>query len=79
MLRDEFRIAGAADDRVQVVDDELDAFAWALAWARPGDVLALTVHEQRDGAIALLERLLAAGWRAGEPLPGRPAAPDPAG
>ena len=78
LLRDELRDAGAPEDRVTSVDDEFDAVVWALAWAQPGDVLALAVHGHRDRAIALLERLRATGWRPGEPLPPSAATPDPA-
>jgi cyanophycin synthetase len=79
MLRDELREAGAPADRVTAVDDEIDAIAWALAWARPGDVLALTVHGHRDRALELLERLAATGWQPGDPVQLPAATPDPAG
>ena len=77
MLRDELRAAGAPPERVTAIDDELAAVAWALEWAQPGDVLALTVHGHRDRAIALLAGLVDAGWRAGDPVPRSAAIPDP--
>ena len=35
----------------------------ALAWARPGDVLVLTVHAYRDTVTALMQELVARKWR----------------
>jgi hypothetical protein len=43
----------------------------ALGWARPGDALLLAVHsrEGREAALALIGRLRASVWHAGQPLP----------
>jgi hypothetical protein len=41
----------------------------ALEWARPGDLLVLAVHEDRRAVVALLDRLMATKWEAGDPLP----------
>ncbi len=60
---------GAPPGSVSRAPSELDAVREALAWARPGDVLALFLHSQRDEGLALLDRLAADGWRPGEPLP----------
>jgi hypothetical protein len=46
--------------------DELAAVRDALAWARPGDVLLLTVHQDRPLVLAMIERLKAEGWKAGD-------------
>ncbi len=60
--------------------DEESAVRRALAWARPGDVLVLTLHS-RDGraaALALIDRLRRQAWQAGQPLPAaRSSAPGP--
>jgi hypothetical protein len=40
----------------------------ALAWARPGDVLLLTVHQDRPVVLALLDRLRGERWSAGNRL-----------
>jgi hypothetical protein len=40
----------------------------ALRWARPGDLLVLTLHQERRRVEELLETLRGRGWRAGEPL-----------
>ena len=49
---------------------ELAAVRDALAWAREGDLLLLTVHQDRPQVFALIERLRAAGWRAGDVVRG---------
>jgi UDP-N-acetylmuramyl tripeptide synthase len=67
------REAGAAADAIRVCDSELHAVHEALAWARPGDLLLLLLHEARAEALASLARLQASGWRplpeAGDQLP----------
>ena len=51
--------------------EETRAVRDALAWARPGDVLVLPIHEPaaRDEVVALLDRLQATRWHAGMALP----------
>jgi len=63
--------AGLPEAAIQEQPDEISAVRAALAWARPGDVLALPVHTRvgRTDALALLRRLSRSGWCAGEPLP----------
>ena len=65
------RAAGLPADALPVCLDEADAAREALQWARPGDLLVLPVHEhaRRDAVVALLDRLQAEGWRAGQCLP----------
>jgi cyanophycin synthetase len=50
---------------------EADAAREALGWTRAGDVLVLPVHSlaARATVAALLDALVAQGWRPGEPLP----------
>jgi UDP-N-acetylmuramyl tripeptide synthase len=51
--------------------DELGAVRAALEWSRPGDVLVLTAHAERDAVTALLRELVASGWRPTDALPHR--------
>jgi cyanophycin synthetase len=69
VLRDELVRLGAAPESVTIAGTELEGIREALAWARPGDLLILLAHTQRDEVLALLDRLRETGWRAGEPLP----------
>ena len=59
-------IAGAA---ISTPGTEMPAVREALGWARPGDLLVLTLHQERRRVEELLEALRDAGWKAGEPLP----------
>lgn len=71
ILHDELHARGMPLDALPTCLDEAKAAREALAWARPGDLLVLPVHEpaRRDEVVALLDRLQAEGWQAGEPLP----------
>jgi hypothetical protein len=48
---------------------EMPAVREALGWARPGDLLVLTLHQERRRVQELLEALREGGWQAGERLP----------
>jgi UDP-N-acetylmuramyl tripeptide synthase len=69
LLADELRQCGAPDDRLSISPSEFDAVQALLGWARSGDVLVLPTHAERGRVTGYLERLRAAGWRAGDPLP----------
>ena len=71
ILRETLRDSGMAEADLPVCLDEAQAAREALAWARPGDMLVLPVHEpeRRDEVVALLDALQASGWRAGSALP----------
>jgi UDP-N-acetylmuramyl tripeptide synthase len=71
LLRDELLRAGHAGDALDLRLREADAAYALLAWARDGDMLVLPVHalSARDTVVAWLDRLAAAGWRPGAPLP----------
>jgi cyanophycin synthetase len=69
ILADEFERCGFPSDAVVPAGSELDGVREALSWARGGDVLVLTVHEDRPGVLGLLERLRTSGWQAGNALP----------
>ncbi len=68
VLRDELLRLGAAPGSIVMTGTELEGIRKALTWARPGDLLILLTHTQRDEVLALLDRLREGGWRAGEPL-----------
>mgnify|MGYP006975398401 CR=1 FL=1 len=59
------------EDALPVCLDESLATREALRWARAGDLLVLPIHEpvHRGTVVALLDRLRAEGWRAGQPVP----------
>jgi UDP-N-acetylmuramyl tripeptide synthase len=69
LLADEFSRLGAPDTAVSRVGPEIDGVRDALAWARPGDLLVLAVHQDRRAVLGLLSRLTTSGWQAGDPLP----------
>lgn len=70
-LRDALLAAGMPGHALPVCLDEAEATRQALEWAQAGDLLVLPVHEpaRRDVVVALLDRLQATGWRAGDVLP----------
>jgi len=55
VLVDELLKLGAAPESVTRTGSELEAVQEALAWARPGDLLVLLVHAQRDEVLAAIE------------------------
>jgi cyanophycin synthetase len=60
ILEDELRRRGASPEALSYAPTELAALEQALAWARPGDLVILLVHKDRDEVLA---RLAAAGAR----------------
>ncbi|MGQ0552434.1 MAG: Mur ligase family protein [Planctomycetota bacterium] len=60
---------GAPPESLSHAPSELAAVYEALEWARPGDLLALFLHSQREECLALLDQLRAANWQPGQPLP----------
>ena len=69
LIEAELRRLGAQADQLERSGLELDAVRDALRWARPGDLLLLPLHEHRDEALALIERLQDDAWRPGQALP----------
>ncbi len=72
ILRRALANAGVPDTAIVDAPDELAAVRHALAWARAGDVLVLTLHSRdgRTAALGLMDRLRRQSWAAGQPLPG---------
>ncbi|HSS79059.1 MAG TPA: Mur ligase family protein [Thermoanaerobaculia bacterium] len=69
LLRDELLRLGAPPASLTMTGTELEGIREALAWARPGDLLILLAHTQRDAVLALIDQLRTIDWRAGERLP----------
>jgi cyanophycin synthetase len=61
--------AGYPRESIMAALTELDAVRAALAWAEPGDLLVLGIHQDRRAVMTFLEALRGAGWAAGRPLP----------
>jgi UDP-N-acetylmuramyl tripeptide synthase len=71
ILKDELLHQGLSDSALVVCLEEARAARDALAWAQPGDVLVLPIHEPeaRDHIVELLDRLQSVNWHAGNALP----------
>ena len=69
LMADELRRAELPDRAISTPGTEMPAVREALAWARPGDLLVLMLHQDRRQVQELLDRLRERGWKAGEPLP----------
>ena len=71
MLRAALVANGIAADAIVECLDEADAARAALEWAAPGDLLVLPIHAPaaRTRVVALIDGLVASGWRSGTPLP----------
>ena len=54
VLADELHRLGAPAASVDRAESDVEAVEAALQWARPGDLLILLVHEQRDAVLQLL-------------------------
>jgi cyanophycin synthetase len=68
VIEAELRRLGAKGDAIALTGNEIEATRHALAWAQPGDMLVLLIHEDRSEVMALLEQLQARGWQPGDPL-----------
>ena len=68
LMADELARLGVPAESVSRPGTELESVVEALAWARPGDLLVLTIHQDRPLVLELIERLRRRGWRAGEPV-----------
>jgi hypothetical protein len=68
-MADELRRSGLAEHAISTPGTEMPAVCEALRWARPGDLLVFTLHQERRRVEDLLVALRDGGWKAGEPLP----------
>jgi UDP-N-acetylmuramyl tripeptide synthase len=69
LLADEFSRLGMPPDAIALPGNELDSVRHALAWARPGDLLLLAVHQDRSQVHALMDTLRTSEWQPGSPVP----------
>lgn len=58
--------AGAPVGCLEVAPSEYAGVEAALMWARPGDVLVLGIHAERERVLRLLDALESRAWQAGE-------------
>ncbi|HEX2218139.1 MAG TPA: Mur ligase family protein [Gemmatimonadales bacterium] len=68
LLAEELRRSGLRQDAIATPGSELRSVREALEWARPGDLLVLTLHQERRQVEELLAALGDRGWKAGEPV-----------
>jgi UDP-N-acetylmuramyl tripeptide synthase len=61
--------AGFPREAIVTAPGEVAGVRAALAWAAPGDLLVLGIHQDRQAVMALLDSLRTSGWSAGGPLP----------
>ena len=69
ILCQEFLRLGAAPESITRADSEFEAVRAALAWARPGDLLILPLHADRDRCLGYLDRLRSQGWTPSDAVP----------
>ena len=69
LLADELARCGFPPEQIGRAGDEREAVGQALQWAKPGDLLLLLLHAQRDAVLAWMQRLERAGWVPGRALP----------
>jgi UDP-N-acetylmuramyl tripeptide synthase len=55
MMRDELLRLGLDPHQVQQCDEEMEAVVSAVEWAQPGDLVLLSIHEDRESALAYLD------------------------
>jgi len=68
LFEEELRRLGAPPEAIGRAGSELEAVRQALGWARPGDLLLLTIHAHREEVLDLLKRLQDRGWAPGQEL-----------
>jgi UDP-N-acetylmuramyl tripeptide synthase len=66
LIADELRRAGMREGAISTPGGEVAGAREALEWARPGDLLVLTLHQERRKVIELLRDR---GWKAEQAVP----------
>ena len=69
LITEELLRLGAQQSNIDRATSEKETLSKALRWSRPGDVLLLVTHSDRDQSLDALGRLLRDGWTPGTPLP----------
>ena len=72
LMRAEFVRLGARPDSITGAPSEYAALLEALRWARPGDLLLLPLHAERERGLELLDRLQREAWHPGDEVAGPP-------
>jgi UDP-N-acetylmuramyl tripeptide synthase len=68
LLAGEFLRLGLPEGAITRVGPDIAGVRKALEWARPGDLLVLAVHQDREAVMELLNMLSQEKWKAGQPL-----------
>jgi cyanophycin synthetase len=68
LISHELERLGAPQDRIGHAASELEAVHQAFDWAKPGDLLVLLLHAERDTVLELLETLKTRNWRPGQAI-----------
>lgn len=68
ILTQELEKLGAPKASVTQAPSELDAVRESLRWSRPGDLMLLLLHAQRNEALTLLSMLQSSGWLPSQPI-----------
>ena len=69
LLAGEFLRLGLPEAAITRVGPDIAGVRKSLEWARPGDLLVLAVHQDREAVMELLDGLNRENWKAGQPLP----------
>jgi hypothetical protein len=69
VMEAEFHELGAPAVALERAGSEMDGVRAALGWARPGDLLLLLVHEDREAILRLLAAASEQAWKPGQELP----------
>ncbi|QDU65591.1 Mur ligase family protein [Engelhardtia mirabilis] len=72
LIERELLAAGAPPEAIAQGGEEFDCVLEALAWSRPGDLLLLFSHAERERTLEYLAALRLGGWSPGQPLPAAP-------
>ena len=69
VLLDALRALDVPEHQRTHAPDDMHAVRTALEWAKPGDLLLLAVHDQREAVLSLVDTLVSRNWQAGSSLP----------